>query len=203
MPANSPHHEKQLLEQVAAGDEGAFKVLFDHYRGKLYHYVFSMIKSRESAEEIVTDVFMKIWTGRDMAAEIRNLNAFLFRIAYHKSIDFLRAAARNRALADLLWENVAARQASAQPAVSERTDGKIIMAEYEAALSKAVSLLPPRRREVYQLSREEGFSHEQIASLLNLSRHTINNHIVESRRFIQSFLLSRMNLFLLVLFLFR
>lgn len=200
MAVNSSYNEKQLLEQVASGNEEAFKALFDSYRGKLYGYIFSMIKSKEPAEEIVMDVFMKIWTSRDMVTEIRNLNAFLFQIAYHKSLDFLRAATRSRALADLLWKNVEARKRAMQPVVSESTDDKIIMQEYEDALNKAVSLLPPRRREVYQLSRDEGFTHEQIASTLNLSRHTINNHIVESRRFIQSFLLSRMNILILILF---
>lgn len=203
MSADLSYNERQLLEQVTAGDEGAFKQLFDNYRSKLYCYILSIIKSKESAEEIVMDVFMKIWTGREMILEIENLNAFLFRIAYHKSIDFLRAAARNRALADLLWQNIAANQSPIQSTASERTDSKIIMEEYEAALNKAVSLLPPKRKKVYQLSRDEGFSHEEIASLLHLSKHTINNHIVESRRFIQSFLLSRMNIFILILFLLR
>ena len=203
MSVNSYYNEKELLEQVACGDEASFKRLFDNYRAKLYHYILSIIKSRESAEEIVIDVFMKIWTSREMITEIENLNAFLFRIAYHKSIDFLRSAARNRTLADLLWKNIAAKQSAIPSTAHEMTDSKIIMEEYEAALNKAVSLLPPRRREVYQLSREEGFTHEQIASLLHLSRHTINNHIVESRRFIQSFLLSSMNLFILIFLLLR
>lgn len=203
MSAYLSYNEKQLLEQVSAGDEGAFKQLFDNYRSKLYNYILSIIKSKESAEEIVIDVFMKIWTSREMILEIENLNAFLFRVAYHKSIDFLRAAARNNALAGLLWHNIAANQNPVHPVASDSTDNKIIMQEYEAALNKAVSLLPPKRKRVYQLSREEGFSHEEIASLLHLSKHTINNHIVESRRFIQSFLLSRMNILILLWFLFR
>lgn len=207
MPDHLPYSEKQLLERVAQGDEAAFKILFDTYREKLYRYISGIIKSKEVAEEIVMDVFLKIWTGRDMITEINNFNAFLFRIAYHKSIDFLRAASRNKALKQLLWKTVAvsarnsSNQAEIQVTGDIRTDDKVIMEEYEAALHKAISLLPPKRRQVYQLSREDGLSHEQIAGVLHISRHTVNNHIVESRRFIQSFLLRQMNLFIPLLLL--
>lgn len=198
MRAHLLYKEKVLLEQVAQGDEVAFKKLFDTYRQKLYYYVLAIIKSKEIAEEIVLDVFLKIWIGRDSINDIHNFNAFLHRIAYHKAIDFLRIASRTPSLTNLLWQNISGKQAESQLAGDDRADNKVIMEEYETALHKAISLLPPRRKQVYQLSREEDLTHEQIAAQLHLSRHTVNNHIVEARRFIQAFLISQMNLIIIV-----
>lgn len=192
MSVSPLNNEKELLRRVAGGDEIAFKILFDSFRGKLYHFINGMVKSRETAEEIVMDVFLKIWLSKDMVTDIDNFNAFLFRIAYNKSIDFLRAAAKDHTLNDLLRNRI-------QLTDYSTADSKIMMEEYESLLREAISLLSPKRRQVYQLSREAGLSHGQIATTLKLSRHTVNNHIVESRRFIQSYLINQMNIVMLAL----
>jgi len=175
------HIEKELLARVSAGDEQAFRDLFDSYYGQLYHYIFGFIKSKQVAEELVMDVFLKIWLGRDIIPQIHNFNAFLFRVAHNKSIDFLRSVARDPKFQDLLWKNI-------QPANNVPADSSILVQEYEDKLREAVSLLPPQRKKVYQLSREQDMTHDQIAAQLNLSKHTINNHIVEAQRFIRTYL---------------
>ena len=175
------HIEKELLAQVSAGDEQAFRDLFHSYYGQLYHYIFGFIKSKQVAEELVMDVFLKIWLGRDIIPQIHNFSAFLFRVAHNKSIDFLRSVARDPKFQDLLWKNI-------QPANNAPADSSILVQEYEDKLREAVSLLPPQRKKVYQLSREQDMTHDQIAAQLNLSKHTINNHIVEAQRFIRTYL---------------
>ena len=98
------HNEDELQKQVSLGDEQAFKTLFDLYQPRLFHYVFTIVKSKEVAEELVMDVFLKLWLGRDMMTEIQNLEGFLFRVAYNKSIDFFRAAKNDKRFSDLLLE---------------------------------------------------------------------------------------------------
>ncbi|HWB92503.1 MAG TPA: RNA polymerase sigma-70 factor [Puia sp.] len=185
-----------LLQQIAERDEIAFRTLFDIYKDRLYHYIHGMIKSREAAEEIVMDVFLKIWLGKELVNQIENFDAFLFRVAYNKSIDFLRSAARDRGLRDLLWEEM-------QLAGGLNADSPILTREYEVKLREAIQQLTPQRRLVYEMSREKGLSHLNIARKLQLSKHTVSNHIVEAQRFIRSYLIRHMDLALLmVIFIF-
>jgi RNA polymerase sigma-70 factor (family 1) len=191
MARNNFHTEKELLVQVSAGDEKAFKDLFARYYEQLYHYIFGFIKSKQVAEELVMDVFLKIWLGRDLITQIEKFDAFLFRVAHNKSIDFLRSVARDPKFKDLLWENI-------QLINNVQSDSSILIQEYEAKLHEAVSLLSPQRKKVYQMSREQDMTHDQIAAQLNLSKHTINNHIVEAQRFIRTYLSKNFDIAFLV-----
>ena len=180
------HIDRLLLEQIAQRDELAFKTLFDAYKDRLYHYIHGLIKSKEVAEELVMDVFMKLWLGKELINQIENIDAFLFRVAYNKSIDFLRSAARDPRFRDLLWEEM-------QLAGGMNADQPMITREYEAKLREAVGLLTPQRRLVYTLSREKGLSHVDIARKLQLSKHTVSNHIVEAQKFIRAYLIRHMD----------
>jgi RNA polymerase sigma-70 factor (family 1) len=155
--------------------------LFASYYEQLYRYIFGFIKSKQVSEELVMDVFLKIWLGRDLIPQIEKFDAFLFRVAHNKSIDFLRSVARDPKFKDLLLENI-------QLANNVQSDSPVLMQEYETKLREAVSLLSPQRKKVYQLSREQDMTHDEIAAQLNLSKHTINNHIVEAQRFIRTYL---------------
>src|SRR4028119_1009115 len=98
--------DKRLLQLIATGDEPAFKTLFEKYRNKLYTYLKGITKSPEVSEEIVMDIFLKIWIARKTAVEIQHFDSFLFRIAHNKAIDFLRALHRDQTLFNLVWEEV-------------------------------------------------------------------------------------------------
>ncbi len=193
MTQNNLHIEKDLLTEVSKGSEKAFKSLFKAYYDQLNNYIFSITKSKQIAEELAMDVFLKIWLGRDIIPQIEKFDAFLFRVAHNKSIDFLRSVAKDPKFQDLLWDQI-------QMANNTQADSPVILHEYEAKLSEAVSLLSPQRKKVYQLSREQDMTHDQIAAQLKLSKNTVNNHIVEAQRFIRSYLAKNCDLaFLIVL----
>ncbi len=80
--------DKELLLKIAEGDQVAFSVLFEQYRNQLFTYLLKITKSAETSEEIVLDVFLKIWHGKEAIVEIENIEAFLFRVAHNKAIDF-------------------------------------------------------------------------------------------------------------------
>ena len=191
MSAEKIYNERLLLQQIAKRDEQAFKALFDLYKDRLFLYINGIIKSKEVSEEIVMDVFMKIWLGKEIVNQIENFDAFLFRVAYNKSIDFLRSAARDPQLRDLVWHEI-------QVAGGMHADQQVITREYEKKLREAVGQLSPQRRLVYQMSREKGFSHHDIARQLQLSKHTVSNHIVESQRFIRSYLIRHLDIAVLL-----
>jgi len=176
---NKNYSEKEILAQVAEGHEKAFKLLFDTYHRKLFNYISTIIKSSEISEELVMDVFLKIWQGKEMVTQIENFDAFLFRVARNKSIDFLRSVAKDPKFRDLMWNEI-------ESISGNRADTSLLNKEFELKLREAISLLSPQRRKVYQLSRDENMNHNQIAVLLGLSRNTVNNHIVEAQRFIRT-----------------
>ena len=193
MPLQTLYNEQQTLQQVAAGDEKAFQTLFHEYRGRLFYYISRFIKSEQVAEELVLDVFMKIWLGKELISEIQHFDSFLFRIAHNKSIDFLRSAANDSRLKELLWEEI-------QVHAAERPDMQMQVREFESKLRTAIDLLPPQSRKVYTLSREQDLTHDQIAARLQISKATVNNHIVMARRFIRTYLSREMDLAILILF---
>ena len=191
MPVQNSNNDQELLQLLAGGNEKAFKVLFDTYRNRLFYYISRFIKSEQVAEELVMDVFMKIWTGRELATQINNFDAFLFRIAHNKSIDFLRSAANDSRLKELLWEEI-------QVTSREQADTSMVVKEYEEKIREAISLLSPQRKKVYSLSREQDLTHDQIAEQLSISKSTVNNHIVEAQRFIRNYLSKSLDLAIVI-----
>lgn len=188
MPDTSYHTiEKTLQEAAAEGDQKAFKQLFDHYQNKLFQYIFRMVKSKQVAEELVMDVFLKLWLGRAMLKEIEKLDGFLFRVAYTKTIDFFRAAARDKIFADQVWEQMAIQS-------SDDVYNNLVSKEYEEHLRKVIDLLPPRRKTIFEMSREGNLSHDEISKQLNISKSTVANTITEAKQFIKEHLPDDLNL---------
>ena len=195
MAFRDPDTEKKLLTLISKGDEKAFQSIFTSYYEQLFNYILSIVKSKQVAEELVMDVFLKIWLGKEIIPRIEKFNAFIFRVAHNKSIDFLRSVARDPKFQDLLWEQI-------QLSNNTPADSIMMVREYEAKLREAVSLLSPQKKKIYQMSRDENMTHDDIAVQLNLSRHTINNHIVEAQRFIRTYLTKNCDMaFLLAVFL--
>lgn len=193
MALNNFHAEKELLVQVSKGDQKAFGRLFSIYYEQLFNYMYGFIKSRQLTEELAMDVFLKIWLGRDIIPQIEKFDAFLFRMAHNKSIDFLRSVARDPKFQELLWNQI-------QLANNIQSDSLTLVHEFEAKLREAISLLPPQQKKAYQLSRQLDMTHDQIAIQLKLSKHTVNNHIVEAQRFIRTYLSKNCDIALLIMF---
>lgn len=192
MPTQDQHTDRELLRQIAEGNEKAFKSLFDAYFNRLFYYIARFIKSDQVAEELAMDIFMKVWSAKTLAARIENFDAFLFRVARNKSIDFLRSASRDFRLKELLLEEICI-------ASDEKADTPVSIKEYEEKLRDAISLLPPQRKKVYNLSSEQDLTHDQIARQLSISKATVNNHIVEARRFVRNYLIKGLDLTILIL----
>lgn len=161
------------------------------YRDRLFVFVRDLTRSEVVAEELVMDVFMKIWMGRELLPEVENINAFLYRVARNKAIDFLRKAAKDDKLMDAL-----ARQFSLEK--EQSADSLLMIKEYEGLLREAVSLMPPQRKQAWKLSREENLTHDQIAARMQISPATVNTHINEAKRFIRQHLSRGMDLALVL-----
>ncbi|QES89001.1 RNA polymerase sigma factor [Rhizosphaericola mali] len=176
----------QLFNDAVVGQE-AFSTLFEKYQKQIFHYLLKHVKSPEIAEEILSDIFLKLWQGRELTSTITNIAAFLHKVAYYRSIDFLRTTARHKRLQSayndyfLLSNNV------------KNPENWMIAEEEKTLLLKAILQLPARQKEIYLLSREEGLTHEKIAEILHLSSSTVNNHLVAALKNISKYLAKYQN----------
>jgi len=181
VPEQPIYNERELLQRVAVGDQDAFARIFETYRQKLYTYLLRITKSEVVAEDILVDVFMKLWIGREMLIRIENLDGFLHKVAYNKAMDFFKTTARHARL-----QQVYAQRISGQ---AERSlEDWLIDEECRRILHNAINQLPPQRKLIYTLSREQGLTHEEIARALNLSRNTVKSTIMAATRSISEYL---------------
>lgn len=144
------YDDSYCLLKIREGDEQFFNLVFEKYRNRLFTYLFKITKSKETAEEIVLDVFLKLWHGREIVHTIDNLEAFLFKVAYHKSIDFFRAASRSPKLQQETWGLVT------EVVSYEQADKKLMEGDIEEVVQTAIKNLSPQRRTVYYLRNYEG-----------------------------------------------
>lgn len=175
------YNERDLLQQAAAGNQDAFARIFETHRQRLYTYLLGITRAAEVAEDILVDVFMKLWIGREMLPRIESLEGFLHKVAYNKAMDFFKTTARHARL-----QQVYAQRISDQ---AERSlEDWLIDEECRRILQNAINQLPPQRKLIYTLSREQGLTHEEIANALHLSRNTVKSTIMAATRSISEYL---------------
>jgi RNA polymerase sigma-70 factor (family 1) len=168
-----------LFARIAEGDEGAFQTVFHNYNRTLFPFILSLVKIEADAKEIIQEVFLKLWLKRESLTEIDNPGGWLYTLASNSAYDHLRKEAR-----------YARRLQTAEVAESSLEDihEQFDTKEIKALITEAVEHLPLRRRQVFQLSRFEGYSRKEIAETLNLSENTVRNHLADAVGFIQDYI---------------
>jgi RNA polymerase sigma-70 factor (family 1) len=167
--------EQDLLKRSAKGEEAAFAELFTRYKFKLYGFVYRLTQSAEMAEDVVQDVFLQLWKNQATLVGIDNFGAYLFRMAQNQCINAFKRMARETAIMRQLLTGEA-------PFAPDTPESTLAFKEMEALFKKAVDQLPPQQKKVYQLSREQGLKHEEIAEQLQISPGTVKNHMVQLLR---------------------
>ncbi|MDR0765665.1 MAG: RNA polymerase sigma-70 factor [Odoribacteraceae bacterium] len=161
--------EKELLVHVSSGDERAFRLLFDLYQPKIYSFARYVTRSTFLAEEIVQEVFMKIWISRHELSGVEYFIAYLKTIARNVAANYLKRLAHER----LILQHFSVGAPASRPV----TDEDVIANELQRAIEDAIAALPPRQREIYLLHRQEYLKQEEIAKRLDISIHTVKEHI--------------------------
>jgi len=181
----SPPNENELLYRLTTGDQRAFTELFDAYYKPLGEYVFKLTESLPVTEEIVQDVFIKIWIKRETIVELKSFKNYLFILCRNQTFDALRKKAKEHVFQQKLEHFL--KEESALEGLGNPID------EYREWIDQAVAKLPPQQQKVYILSRYERLKHEEIAAKLQLSTETVKKHIQHAVRFIQTDLRSRVD----------
>lgn len=174
------HNEAYLFRQIDGGDETAFRQLFDLYRLRLFSFAFELTHSRADSEEIVQELFLKLWRRRGTLSGVTFPKKYIYTMAHNLVMDHLTRLARDKKLRTQVWANI-------QEEV-EYTEQAVLAAETANIVGKALSRLSTRKQTIYHLSRREGLSHQEIAQRLGISVPTVKNTMVEILRFIRTFL---------------
>lgn len=186
MPEHSIYDERELLALISKGDGSAFRELYELYRERIYAVSRKMTQSDDVASDIVQDVFLNIWKNRDGLAIIENPSSYLFTAVYRRVYQHYRKLALERKF----------QQATQKIERVENTTEETVLAhESRNMLSMAVSQLPPQQQMVFKLSKEEGYSREDVAEYLNISPNTVKNHLAKALKFVQTYLKSLATIF--------
>lgn len=186
--------EKILVTEVSKGNERAFRRLYDIYRTPIYSYSYSLLKSTVNANEIVQDVFMKVWLNRECLDPELSFKSFVFTIAKNSCFNFLQKAVNDRKLREEIFYKS---QKSYNPIdVSLRDD------ELERIRIQAIEGLPPKRRQIFKMSREEEKSYEEISMELGISISTVKNQMSKSLTTLRTYLLANGHFYLRIGFFF-
>ncbi len=178
---NTEISDQLLVQQLKEGCEKAFKVLYKKYSNDIYAYSRSLLKSDTYAEEIVQEVFLKIWTYRHQLDNTTSFKSFLFTIARNFSYNFLRKSSKNRALREAIFYKSQVTQPKTQ-------DEQLIEAEYEHIQTQVLALLPPKRRQIFEMSRQEGKTYREISEELNISISTVKSQVSKALKTIREYL---------------
>lgn len=162
--------DAELARRVRLGDEQALEVIFRTYYPGLVGFVRRYVKTTEIAEELVQDLFLKLWSRRGSLGEIDSVKTYLFRAARNTALNHLR-----RRKLEHEWL-----EKEGTTVTEERSlegDEAVTESEVAAAVRAAVDRLPPRCREVFMLSRDGGLTYGEIAKSLGISIKTVETQM--------------------------
>ena len=168
--------QRFILNELQKGNERAFDTIFKQYYKPLCQFSFSFIKDQDAAENLIQEVFVKLWEKRENLTNIDNLLSYLMGMVRNQSIDFLRKEKTNSKIYNKL-----------KPESSENTtEEQISKNEFEEKLLKSILNLPERCRTAIEMSRFDGFSNKEIAQKMEISVKGVEALIGRSLKLLRS-----------------
>lgn len=162
--------EIELLNRLQQGETEAYLVLYDRYHLLVYNWALPFVKVPHLAEDLVQEVFLKIWEIRARLNPQLSFPAFLYRIARNKAFSLLKKISTEEHCRSEVMHQLGT--------TAESAENRVLWHQYQQLLSDAVHQLPMQRQKVFKLCRQEGKSYEEVAMALNISRNTVKEHMV-------------------------
>jgi len=173
-------NETKLVKSLCKGNLLAFNTLFGEYSDRLYLFAFGYLKSEAEAEELVQEVFTRIWEKRkELKAEL-SFKSFIFTIAFN----IIKKHFRKEACLSEYFRTIVHEDYDFQ------TTQKITYSSLFQYVTELVNQLPRKRKEIFMMSRFEGLSIKEISEELNISHKTVENQLTDALKFIRTYLKS-------------
>jgi RNA polymerase sigma-70 factor (family 1) len=174
LPAYDHHTTIQLRtlqQRIAKSDETAFTQLYLQFSKKLQQFAISLVRSKEISEELVEDVFVKIWANRSHITEIDNLTVYLYVAVKNKALNILSQKAKELIAAPFDYLDLPVDEFATDPY------DLMITSEIMTRMHRVIENLPPRCKMIFKLIREDGLKYKEVAEILNISVNTIDAQI--------------------------
>ncbi|RKR80709.1 RNA polymerase sigma-70 factor (ECF subfamily) [Mucilaginibacter gracilis] len=169
--------EKEMLLRLQAGDRRAFDHIYRQYKDRIYGSLLKLVRVDDLAEELLQEVFFKLWLNRTNLSDVQSFSSYLYRMAANLVADFYRKAALDKKLIQRLTYTMTE--------LYDHIEDHINFKESNVLIEQAISSLSPQRRMVYNLCKVEGKSYQEVSQILGISTSTINDHLVKAKRAIQ------------------
>lgn len=161
--------EQYCLQELAKGNRHAFEWLFLEWHPKLVDFFCRLLGDEETAYDLAQDVFFDVWTSRSKFAQVNSFSSYLFQMARFKAFNhFDRSAVKARFRSESLVT---------APDSEPSGESALYAAETSALMREALNQMPEKRRTVFIMSRLQGYSNDEIAAKLGISKRTVENHI--------------------------
>ena len=168
---------EDIIRRLKKEDKSAVDELFGYYYPRLYHFSKSILKIENDIDDILQEVFVRIWLNRQKIGNAETFNSYIFTITKHEILNLIRAKLREQTFKDQLFLRSVAEE--------YHTANSLEFGEIKAGIDKIVASLPDKRQQVFNLSRTEGLSNREIARQLNISEKTVEDHITHAIRHIK------------------
>jgi RNA polymerase sigma-70 factor (family 1) len=181
------YSDEGLLKLLKKQELGAFEEIYLRYWRKLYSAAYKRIQSRENAEEIVQDIFTSLWVNRH-TVHIEVLASYLITAVKYKVINHFEKEMSRRHYAEV--------QIQSELSSDNSTEETVLLNELNSALQREIQKLPPKRQQIFKMSREDHLSIKQVASNLGISEKTAENQLGKALKILK-LNLKHFNLFML------
>jgi RNA polymerase sigma-70 factor (ECF subfamily) len=186
------YEEAKLITLLAEDSEYAFQLLFDRHRNRIYHTAIRYLKSPVLAQEVVQDVFLKLWFERKNIRQELPLEAWLFTIAKNNLLNRLKKVANE-------WKALNNLRLTSNQSINI-TEDIVQESQYNQLLQEAIKSLAEQQRKVFLLARTEHLTYSQIGEKLGISPLTVKTHMSRALENIKAYFASQGEVFLSVLF---
>lgn len=157
----------EILDALRNGDHKAFEVVFITYFKKIKLFIFGYIKSEEDAEELAEDLFVTLWTKRQSIDTSKSFSAFMHTMARNAAINFLE----RKYIHQIYLSNATFQE------LTSTAEDDMIAKELGLQIDDVVDSMPAQRKQIYNLSRNEGLSNEEIALRLNTTKRNVESQL--------------------------
>ncbi len=163
---------EELIRRLKKEDKSAVDDLFNYYYPRLYHFSRSILKIEDEIDDILQEVFVKIWLNRQRIGNAETFNSWIFTITKNEILNLIRNNLKDQTFKDELYLRSVGEE--------YQTSSPVEYEEIKAGIDKIVANLPEKRQQVFILSRTEGRSNKEIALHLNISEKTVEDHITHA-----------------------
>lgn len=180
MTAQDVEKERKLVASLVSGDELAFCELYALYKDRLLFFALKFVKSRALAEDVFQDAFTSIWQNRRFLNPNMPFAPYVYTIVKNRILNLLAGLDKELELRNAIL--------SGSLDSTNETEDRVLDADLNILLEKALDTLTPQQKRIFELSRKDMKSHKEIADQLGISVHTVQQHISAALKVIRSFL---------------